>query len=145
RAPGMLRAFAHRSGEPDNSKARARPRGEPTTRGGLMAGSAGPSPCHIRRLEGGRRRPGEPARRPGGRGAASAFTGLRRRCSTGMKSYTEHGALMLADISGFTEFVTTTAIEHGPLIIAELLKQVIEQISPPLEIQEIEGDAVFAL
>jgi len=62
-----------------------------------------------------------------------------------MKSYTEHGALMLADISGFTEFVTTTAIEHGPLIIAELLKQVIEQISPPLEIQEIEGDAVFAL
>src|SRR5262249_3449345 len=45
RAPGMLRASAKRSGDPDNSKARARPRGEPTTRGGLMAGSAGHHPA----------------------------------------------------------------------------------------------------
>ncbi len=57
----------------------------------------------------------------------------------------EEGVLVLADISGFTEFVTTTAIEHGPPIIAELLEEVIGEISPPLEIQEVEGDAVFAL
>jgi len=53
--------------------------------------------------------------------------------------------LVLADISGFTEFVTATEIEHGPPIIALLLEEVIRQISPPLEIQEVEGDAVFAL
>jgi len=62
-----------------------------------------------------------------------------------MKSHTEDGVLVLADISGFTEFVTATELEHGPAIIAELLGEVMRQISPPLEIQEVEGDAVFAL
>ncbi len=63
----------------------------------------------------------------------------------GMRHYTEHGALVLADISGFTAFVTATELEHGPPIIAELLEAVMKQLSPPLEIQEVEGDAVFAL
>jgi hypothetical protein len=58
---------------------------------------------------------------------------------------TRHGFLVLADISGFTEFVTATELEHGPPIIAALLEEVIARISPPLEIREIEGDAVFAL
>ena len=52
---------------------------------------------------------------------------------------------MLADISGFTAFVAATELEHGPPIIAELLGEVMGQLSPPLEIQEVEGDAVFAL
>jgi hypothetical protein len=62
-----------------------------------------------------------------------------------MKSYIENGVLVLADISGFTAFVTATELEHGPPIIAELLGEVMRQLSPPLEIQEVEGDAVFAL
>jgi class 3 adenylate cyclase len=62
-----------------------------------------------------------------------------------MNSYTETGVLVLADISGFTEFVTATELEHGPAVIAELLGEVMRQLSPPLEIQEVEGDAVFAL
>lgn len=57
---------------------------------------------------------------------------------------TKHGFLVLADISGFTAFVTQTELEHGPPIIAELLEEVIRRISPPLEIEGIEGDAVFA-
>jgi hypothetical protein len=61
-----------------------------------------------------------------------------------MESTTERGFLVLADISGFTAFVTTTELEHGPPIIAELLEAVIERLSPPLEVQEVEGDAVFA-
>ena len=63
----------------------------------------------------------------------------------GMKTHTENGILVLADISGFTEFVTGTALEHGPPIIAALLERVIDRLAPPLEIQEVEGDAVFAL
>lgn len=62
-----------------------------------------------------------------------------------MESHTEDGALVLADISGFTAFVTATELEHGPPIIAELLGEVMRELSPPLEIQEVEGDAVFAL
>ena len=62
-----------------------------------------------------------------------------------MNPYTEDGVLVLADISGFTEFVSATELEHGPPIIAELLEQVMDKLAPPLEIQEVEGDAVFAL
>jgi len=62
-----------------------------------------------------------------------------------MKTYTQDGVLVLADISGFTAFVTATELEHGPQIIAGLLEAVMGQLSPPLEIQEVEGDAVFAL
>jgi hypothetical protein len=62
-----------------------------------------------------------------------------------MTSHTDEGALVLADISGFTEFVTATELEHGPPIIAELLGEVMRTLAPPLEIQEVEGDAVFAL
>jgi len=62
-----------------------------------------------------------------------------------MKNYTEDGVLVLADISGFTAFVTATELEHGPPIIAALLEEVMGRLSPPLEIQEVQGDAVFAL
>jgi hypothetical protein len=62
-----------------------------------------------------------------------------------MKSHTDTGVLVLADISGFTAFVSTTALEHGPAIIADLLEAVMRQLSPPLDIQEVEGDAVFAV
>ena len=63
----------------------------------------------------------------------------------GMGRFIDRGFLVLADISGFTAFVTATELEHGPQIIATLLEKVMGQLSPPLEIQEVEGDAVFAL
>jgi Protein of unknown function (DUF2652) len=62
-----------------------------------------------------------------------------------MKTYTEDGVLVLADISGFTEFVTATELEHGPQVIAALLEAVMRRLAPPLEIQEVEGDAIFAV
>ena len=62
-----------------------------------------------------------------------------------MNNRTDNGYLILADVSGFTRFVTTTELEHGSDIIAALLDEVVGHLSPPLEIQEIEGDAVFAL
>lgn len=62
-----------------------------------------------------------------------------------MNNRTDRGYLILADVSGFTAFVTTTELEHSSEIIAALLDEVVGHLSPPLEIQEIEGDAVFAL
>jgi hypothetical protein len=58
---------------------------------------------------------------------------------------TQDGILVLADISGFTAFVTAIELEHAPQIIGALLEAVMRRLSPPLEIQEVEGDAVFAL
>ncbi|MCC6847087.1 MAG: DUF2652 domain-containing protein [Deltaproteobacteria bacterium] len=60
-------------------------------------------------------------------------------------SETKSGFLVLADISGFTAFLTATELEHGPPIIKELLEEVIRRIAPPLEIHGIEGDAIFAV
>ncbi|MBI4637607.1 MAG: DUF2652 domain-containing protein [Candidatus Rokubacteria bacterium] len=57
----------------------------------------------------------------------------------------EHGFLVLADISGFTAFVTGTELEHGAEITGVLLESVMRRLAPPLEIQELEGDAVFAI
>ena len=58
---------------------------------------------------------------------------------------TEQGFLVLADISGFTAFVSKMEIEHGAEVTGLLLETVMERLSPPLEIQEVEGDAVFAI
>jgi len=58
---------------------------------------------------------------------------------------TKRGFLVLADISGYTAFVTATELEHGPPIVAALLEEVIRRISPPLDVLGIEGDAIFAL
>ena len=58
---------------------------------------------------------------------------------------TNRGFLVLADISGYTAFVTATELEHGPPIVAALLEEVIRRISPPLDVLQVEGDAVFAL
>jgi hypothetical protein len=59
--------------------------------------------------------------------------------------FVEDGFLVLADISGFTAFVTTTEVEHGAWATGTLLETVMGRLAPPLEIQELEGDAVFAL
>lgn len=58
---------------------------------------------------------------------------------------TQRGFLVLADISGYTAFVTATELEHGPPIVAALLEAVIERIAPPLDVLGVQGDAVFAL
>src|ERR1041385_6002502 len=73
------------------------------------------------------------------------FTSGGRRGLMGMKTITQDGILVLADISGFTAFVTATELEHGPQIIGALLEAVMGRLSPPLDIQEVEGDAVFAV
>lgn len=57
----------------------------------------------------------------------------------------ESGFLVLADISGFTAFVTATELEHGADVTGVLLDGVMGALAPPFEIQELEGDAVFAL
>ncbi len=57
----------------------------------------------------------------------------------------EDGFLVLADISGYTRFVSATELEHGAQVTGVLLEAVMDKLAPPLEIQELEGDAVFAV
>ncbi|MGB3606048.1 MAG: DUF2652 domain-containing protein [Psychroserpens sp.] len=49
----------------------------------------------------------------------------------------------MPDISGFTNFVTSTEIEHSKHIISELLEILIDNNVIGLKLVEIEGDALF--
>ena len=53
--------------------------------------------------------------------------------------------LIIADISGYTRYMTANAktLGHSHIIITELVKAIIRQIELPLEVAKLEGDAVF--
>jgi len=51
--------------------------------------------------------------------------------------------LYIPDITGFTEFVNTTEIQHGQHIISELLEIIIDSNQLGLKVSEVEGDAVL--
>ncbi len=51
--------------------------------------------------------------------------------------------LFIPDISGFTNFVQTTEVEHSQHVIAELLEILIASNTQNLQLAEVEGDALF--
>lgn len=54
-----------------------------------------------------------------------------------------NATILIPDISGFTEFMTTTELDHGSHAINYLLEAIIEAVGDEYEISEIEGDAVL--
>ena len=58
-------------------------------------------------------------------------------------SQTREGYLLLADISGYTAFLTGTELEHAHGIINELTRLIRERLTPPMHFVKLEGDAVF--
>jgi hypothetical protein len=61
-----------------------------------------------------------------------------------MSTSTQHGYLLLADISGYTSFVAGTELDHSHEILSDLLETICMQIEKLLTIHKLEGDAVFA-
>lgn len=53
------------------------------------------------------------------------------------------GYLLLADISGYTAFLTGTELEHAHAIIHELTTLIRERLAPPMRFVKLEDDAVF--
>jgi hypothetical protein len=53
--------------------------------------------------------------------------------------------LILADISGYTRYMTANAktLSHSHTIIAELIQSIASAVEIPIEIVELEGDAIF--
>ena len=53
--------------------------------------------------------------------------------------------LILADISGYTRYMTANAktLSHSHTIIAELIQAIASAVEVPLELVELEGDAIF--
>ena len=53
------------------------------------------------------------------------------------------GFFIIADISGYTSFLTGTELEHAQGILEELTKLILSHIMSPFKIVKLEGDAVF--
>lgn len=56
---------------------------------------------------------------------------------------TSQGALVLADISGYTQYLSETELEHSREILSELLNTVVSSLEGRLAVSNLEGDAVF--
>ena len=54
------------------------------------------------------------------------------------------GYLLIADISGYTQFLTSSEQDHANPILQSLLGSLIEQVGEPLHFWKMEGDAVLA-
>ncbi|HEY3476529.1 MAG TPA: DUF2652 domain-containing protein [Anaerolineales bacterium] len=61
-----------------------------------------------------------------------------------MNEETQHGYLVLADISGYTSYLAGVELTHARDILTELLNLIVEHFKPFLAIVKLEGDAVFA-
>ena len=61
------------------------------------------------------------------------------------KNSPEQVLLIIADISGYTRYMTANAktLAHSQTIITELVTAIVRQIELPLEVAKLEGDAVF--
>src|SRR5512139_2180054 len=61
-----------------------------------------------------------------------------------MSTPTQHGYLIIADISGYTSYIARTELEHSQEILSELLELLVGRFQPLMTISKLEGDAVFA-
>ena len=60
-----------------------------------------------------------------------------------MDAKTQHGYLLIADISGYTSFLAKSELEHAHDILTELLEILVKQLTARFTLSKLEGDAVF--
>jgi uncharacterized protein YndB with AHSA1/START domain/class 3 adenylate cyclase len=56
----------------------------------------------------------------------------------------QNGYLVLADISGYTAFLSQTELDHAHEILTDLLETILTRFKSVLTVHKIEGDAIFA-
>jgi uncharacterized protein DUF2652 len=58
-------------------------------------------------------------------------------------STAERGCLAIADISGYTNLLLSTELEHAEDAVNDLLRRVVDALGPVLTLSKLEGDAAF--
>jgi len=61
-----------------------------------------------------------------------------------MLNQPERACLVIADISGYTSYLSGTEIDHAQDVLADLMEVMIGHFQPLLRLAKLEGDAVFA-
>lgn len=60
-----------------------------------------------------------------------------------MAAAPETGFLVLADLTGYTAYLSGSEIEHAPTIAGDLLETIVGRLEPPFRLAKFEGDAAF--
>jgi uncharacterized protein YndB with AHSA1/START domain len=60
-----------------------------------------------------------------------------------MAATPETGLLVLADLTGYTAYLSRSEIEHAPAIAGDLLETIVGRLEPPFRLAKFEGDAAF--
>jgi len=60
-----------------------------------------------------------------------------------MAAIPERGYLLIADLTGYTAYLSRGEIEHAPTIAGDLLETIIGRLEPPYRLAKLEGDAAF--
>jgi hypothetical protein len=70
---------------------------------------------------------------------------IRMVMATNVETGPEPVVLIIADISGYTRYMTANAktLAHSQTLITELVKAILMEVDLPLRVAKLEGDAVF--
>jgi hypothetical protein len=60
-----------------------------------------------------------------------------------MTATPETGFLVLADLTGYTAYLSRSELEHAPAIAGDLLETIVGRLDPPFRLGKFEGDAAF--
>ncbi len=55
----------------------------------------------------------------------------------------QNGTLVIADITGYTAFLSGSELEHARDSLSSLLNLLLSETRPPLKVANLEGDAIF--
>ena len=55
----------------------------------------------------------------------------------------ETGFLVIADLTGYTAYLSGSELEHAPVIAGDLLETIVGRLDPPFRLAKFEGDAGF--
>lgn len=55
----------------------------------------------------------------------------------------ERGYLLIADISGYTDYVVSSPLEYAEDVLADITRDVVERLEPVMHVNKLEGDAAF--
>jgi uncharacterized protein DUF2652/polyketide cyclase/dehydrase/lipid transport protein len=55
----------------------------------------------------------------------------------------ETGFLVIADLTGYTAYLSRSELEHAPAIAGDLLETIVGRLEPPFRLTKFEGDAAF--
>jgi len=62
----------------------------------------------------------------------------------GNETMSRRGYLLIADLTGYTAFLTKSELEHAQGILEALFKSMLDEIKAPLAFSNLQGDAVLA-